>query len=175
MTGHTLVPGSASEAELSRMMRQYGPMLVGTCALLLGDVHLAQDVVQETFIRAYRSRNGFRGEHEGSERAWLFKIAINLCRDQQRSKWFRFVDRRTPIETLNLPMQEVNDEARQLYAAVQTLPTKYREVVLLHYYQEMSVDDMAAAYHVARSTIYRRLDIAHQLLKKTLERWDSRG
>lgn len=52
--GNTLVPGKASEAELSRMMETYGAMLTGTCTVLLGDRHLAQDIVQETFIRAYK-------------------------------------------------------------------------------------------------------------------------
>lgn len=175
MTGNTLVPGKASEAELSRMMRQYGPMLVGTCFMLLGDVHLAQDVVQETFIKAYKNMDSFRGAHEGSEKAWLIRIAVNLCRDQQRSKWFRFVDRSTPIETLSLPEQDVSGEAKQLYAAIQTLPAKYREVILLHYYQEMPVSDIASAFHLTQSSIYRRLDKAQQMLKKTLERWDSLG
>ncbi len=55
MTGKTLVPGYASEAELIRWMKDYGPMLTGTCTALLGDEHLAQDIVQETFIRAYRT------------------------------------------------------------------------------------------------------------------------
>lgn len=175
MTGKPLVPGSASEAELSRWMQAYGPMLVGTCATLLGDVHLAQDIVQETFIRAYQSRDRFRGEHEGSEKAWLVRIAVNLCRDQQRTKWFRFVDRRRSVETLTLPMPEASDEAKQLYAAVQTLPAKYREVILLRYYQDMAMGDIAQALHLAPSSVYRRLQKARQLLKKKLERWDFRG
>lgn len=175
MTGKPLVPGYASEAELSRWMKDYGPMLVGTCATLLGDVHLAQDVVQETFIRAYQHRSRFRGVNEASEKAWLTRIAINLCRDQQRSKWFRFVDKRVPVEELALPMPEAGMEAKQLYAAVQSLPQKYREVILLHFYQDMSVGEIAQTLHIAASSIYRRMKKAQQLLKKKLERWDFCG
>lgn len=54
MTGNTLVPGKASETELCRMMDEYSSMLVGICAILLDDRDLAQDVVQETFIRVYK-------------------------------------------------------------------------------------------------------------------------
>lgn len=175
MTGKPLVPGYASEAELSRWMKDYGPMLVGTCTTLLGDVHLAQDVVQETFIRAYQHRSRFRGDNEASEKAWLTRIAINLCRDQQRSKWFRFVDKRVPVEELALPMPEAGMEAKQLYAAVQSLPQKYREVILLHFYQGMSVGEIAQTLHIAVSSIYRRMKKAQQLLKKKLERWDFCG
>ena len=100
MTGKPWEPGEAAEAELVRWMEDYGPMLAGTCTALLRDAHLAQDVVQETFSRAYQHRGRFRG---GSEKAWLTRIAVNLCRDQQRSKWFRLVDRRVPVEELALP------------------------------------------------------------------------
>ena len=118
MTGKPWEPGEAAEAELVRWMEDYGPMLAGTCTALLRDAHLAQDVVQETFIRAYQHRGRFRG---GSEKAWLTRIAVNLCRDQQRSKWFRLVDRRVPVEELALPAPEADGMAKQLFAAVQAL------------------------------------------------------
>ncbi len=175
MTGKPLVPGNASEAELSRWMKDYGPMLVGTCMALLGDAHLAQDVVQETFIRAYQHRSRFRGQHDGSEKAWLTRIAVNLCRDQQRSKWFRFVDKRVSVEELPLASPQAGDEAKQLYRAVLSLPPKYREVILLHYYQDLSARDIALALHMTASSVYRRMNKAQQLLKKKLERWDFRG
>lgn len=132
--GNTLVPGKASEAELSRMMETYGAMLTGTCTVLLGDRHLAQDIVQETFIRAYKKMDSFRGERQGSEKAWLTRIAVNLCRDERRKKWFRFEDRTIPVEMMTLSAPEASEEAQQLYAAVQTLPQKYREVILLRFY-----------------------------------------
>ena len=133
MTGNTLVPGKASEAELSRMMETYGAMLTGTCTVLLGDRHLAQDIVQQTFIRAYKKMDSFRGERPESEKAWLTRIAVNLCRDERRKKWFRFEDRTIPVEMMTLSAPEASEEAQQLYAVVQTLPQKYREVILLRF------------------------------------------
>lgn len=175
MTGNTLVPGKASEAEISRMMEQYGPMLVGTCKMLLGDVHLAQDAVQETFVKAYRNLGSFRSTFEGSEKAWLTRIAVNVCRDYHRSKWFRFVDRKTQIESLVIPAPEAGTEAKELYRAVQGLPRKYRELILLHYYQGMSVKEITDTLGLASTTVYRRMDKARQMLKKTLEGWDFNG
>lgn len=172
MTGKPLLPGCAPEAQLERWMKDYGPMLVGTCTALLGDAHLAQDVVQETFIRAYQHRGRFRG---GSEKAWLTRIAVNLCRDQQRSKWFRLVDRRVPVEELALPAPQSGGTAGQLYAAVQSLPDAYREIILLRYYQDMSMGDIAQALRLTPSSGYRRLQKARQLLKRKLERGDFRG
>lgn len=173
--GNTLVPGKASEAELSRMMETYGAMLVGTCTMLLGDRHLAQDIVQETFIRAYKKMDSFRGERSESEKAWLTRIAVNLCRDERRKKWFRFVDRTVPIETMTLSAPEASDEAQRLYAAVQSLPQKYREVILLRFYQGMTVPEIAEILHQADGTIYHKLDRAKKMLKKTLERCEFGG
>lgn len=65
----------ATEAELARMMDQHGARLAAVCALMLGDRDLAQDIVQETFIRAYQRLECFRGERQESERAWLTSIA----------------------------------------------------------------------------------------------------
>ena len=72
MTGNTLVPGKASETELCRMMDEYSSMLVGICAILLDDRDLAQDVVQETFIRVYKKMDSFRGARPESEKLPLF-------------------------------------------------------------------------------------------------------
>ena len=86
MTGNTLVPGKASETELCRMMDEYSSMLVGICAILLDDRDLAQDVVQETFIRVYKKMDSFRGARPESEKAWLTRIAVNLCRPAMKSQ-----------------------------------------------------------------------------------------
>lgn len=173
--GNTSVPGKASEAELSRMMETYGGMLVGTCTMLLGDRYLAQDVVQETFIRAYQKMDGFRGERPESEKAWLTRIAVNLCRDERRKKWFRFIDKTISVDQIELPAPEASSEAKTLYAAVQSLPPKYREVILLRYYQDLDAPEIAAILHQTRGTIYRKLGKAQAMLKKTLERCDFGG
>ncbi len=168
--GNAKVPGSAREAELQRMMLTYGNQLVGLCTGLLSDHMLAQDVVQETFIKAYKHMDSFRGENEGSEKAWLTRIAVNLCRDQQRSRWFRFVDRNTSYDMLPERGQQAEDAQIELYHAVTNLPGKYREVILLHYYQDMDAAEIAAALHVSLSSVYRRLEKARKKLKDQLER-----
>lgn len=165
-----LVPGEAREAELIRMMRTYGGMLVGLATGLLGDPHLAQDVVQETFLRAYRRMDTLRGERPESERAWLCRITVNLCRDQQRSRWFRFVDRRVTPEALECAQAEETDQT--LLWAVEQLPMKLKEAILLHYYQDMRAEEMSETLGISTSAVYRRLERARQKLQELLEGWD---
>ena len=165
--GNAQVPGNAREAELARMMAAHGARLAGLCTALLKDAHLAQDVVQETFLRAYTRMDSFRGGHENSERAWLTRIAINTCRDMLRRGWFRWTDRRVTPEALPLAAP---DEPHPLLAeAVMALPRPSREVVLLYYYQGMDVKETAQALGINVNTAKSRLLRARKLLKIHLE------
>lgn len=148
------------------MMDAYGGMLAGLCTAMLGDPDLAQDITQETFLRAFRSFGRFDGK---SEKTWLTRIAMNLCRDYWRSRWFRSVDRRVTPEMLPETAAPENDNSGQVLEAVRALPVKLREVVLLKYFQDMDTDEMARALRISRATVYRRLDRAHAMLRIVLE------
>lgn len=78
---------SDSRSELDRLMEQYGSSLLRMSALYLKDASLAQDAVQETFLKAYRHLGDYRGE--SSEKTWLTTICVNTCRDMLRNPWFR--------------------------------------------------------------------------------------
>lgn len=148
------------------MMETWGGMLAGLCTAMLGDPDLAQDITQETFLRAYRGLRRFDGR---GERAWLTRIAVNLCRDHWRSRWFRYMDRRVTPDMLPEPVAPTGEEGGRVLEAVQQLPEKLREVILLKYFQDMTIDEMTHALTANRATIYRRLDKAHRALKELLE------
>lgn len=154
----------ADNHELLLMMQQYGAHVVGLCTLLLKDAHLAQDVAQETFIRAWKQGN-LRQE---TEKAWLTRVAVNLCRDEQRSRWFRHVDRRiTPEE---LPLQaDAPDTDSDLLDSVHRLPAREREVIVMHYWNDMSPENIAKLLNVDRATVFRRLARGRKRLKIELE------
>jgi len=72
-----------NQAELTRMMQTYGTQLLRLCTLYLKDRMLAEDAVQETFVRAWRA--DFR--QECSEKTFLTRIAINICKNHLRTPW----------------------------------------------------------------------------------------
>ena len=86
---------------LEQAMAQWEVPLLRTCYLLLRDTALAEDAVQETFVKAWRFYDGYR--KEASEKTWLMRIAVNTCRDLQRSKWFIHIDRRVNMDDLPEP------------------------------------------------------------------------
>lgn len=154
---------------LERMMSAYGESLLRMCTLQLRDAHLAEDAVQETFLKAYRHMSSFRGE--SSELTWLTSIAIHVCRDMQRGAWFRHVDRRA--DASELPEPSVTDEYpdRTVIAEVQALPPRYREVILLRYYQGLTLRETGEALRLSQTAVKARLNRANAMLRERLKEW----
>lgn len=148
----------ARDETLSEWLEVYGDLINRTCCLILGDRTLAEDATQETFIRAWKSMAQFKGD--AAPGTWLTRIAINVCRNIRRTAWFRRNDRSISPEDLPL---SAPDEDRTLLLTVQQLPEKHRQVVILRYYQGMSLDETARALGISRSTAHHRL---HKALDK---------
>ena len=72
-------PNASQELWLENAMAQYEAPLLRLCCALLGDAALAEDAVQDTFVRAWRALPHFRGD--SSEKTWLTHIAVNVCRE----------------------------------------------------------------------------------------------
>lgn len=160
--------GEARESALCRLVEAHQTELLRMCYLILRDMALAEDAVQVTFLKAYRALPAFRGEC--SEKSWLSRIAVNTCRDLQRSAWFRHVDRRVTPEMLPEASVPFDAEDETLTLAVMQLPTKLRETLLLYYYQDMTLQEIASTTGVAVSTTSKRLTNAKRRLRETLER-----
>ena len=154
---------------LETLMEEYGTQLLRMCAVYLHDCDLAQDAVQDTFIKAYRHMDAFRGEC--SMKSWLMGIAINVCRDYLRTAWFRRIDRR--IHTDMLPETAAPDEFKDhtVLTEVNRLPKRYREVILLRYYQGMKLKETADALHISSSTVNQRMKRANSILHERLKEW----
>ena len=157
------------EMTLVRMMEQYRTQLVRMAYLYLGDRALAEDAVQETFLKAYAHLNSFRGD--SSEKTWLMRISINTCKDMRHSAWLRWKKRTVPLDTAPECGQEDCHRDDTVLEAVMRLPEKDKQVILLRYYQEMKVSDIAYALKLPESTAASRLKRARDRLHKSLKGW----
>ena len=150
-------------------MDEYGNSVLHTCFVCLSDVQLAEDAMQDTFVKAWRSWGKFENRHPGAEKAWLIRIAINTCRDYRKNRWLRFVDMRRSIEDIPLPIQPVDPVIGEVYEMVKGLPEKYRVCVLLYFWQQMTLEEVAEVLCTSKSTVHHRLQKAKALLKMELE------
>ena len=154
---------AGSAAGLERLMEEYGTGLLRLCALQLGDAALAEDAAQETLLRAWRRYGTFRGE--AAERTWITAIALNVCRDLLRSPWHTHRMELSALAAEDAPWDDTP------LRAVLSLPRKYREVVLLRYYEEFTLEEIADTLGIVPGTVSARLTRAKRKLRPMLEEW----
>ena len=159
---------SEAEQRLESWVRTYGDAVLRICFVYLADASQAEDAMQDTFLRAWHAMSRFEGRNGCSEKTWLMRIAMNVCRDYRRSRWFRHMDLRHALDELPAHLTAIFPEERLLMLDILRLPTKYKQVILLYYYQDMTLEEIAQTLQTSRSTVHHRLKKAEALLKTTL-------
>lgn len=162
-----MAPKNNDEFDIANLMNIYGDTLLRLCFLYLHDFHLAEDAVQETFIKAFRNKNKFRGESD--IKTWLTAIAINECKSLLRKKKGKILSFSNELDDSVKYYDKVFDDT--VINAVCSLKPKYKEVVLLFYYQEMKAKDIAVALGISESAVNVRLTRAREQLKRALKGW----
>ena len=169
-----LVPGALIEESrderFERWMEQYGNAIFHTCFITLSDAHLAEDAMQDTFVKAWKAMDQFEQKFYASEKPWLLRIALNTCRDYRRGAWMRRVNLTAELEKLPAPLIAVTPAERELFLDVMALPDKYRQMILLHYHQNMTLREIGDILRISISTVHARLKKAEGMLRSGLEK-----
>ena len=135
----------------------------------IGDFHRSEDITQEIFIRIYRSLSKFRGD--SSIYTWIYRISINTIRTYAKKD-------RTIADTLSVDhMEDIPDDAwdeeklveglqnSSVISLIQRLPDKYKEVLVLYYYQDLKVEDICSVLNEPSGTIKSKLHRGRNMLK----------
>ena len=179
---------SIDDRELQLKIDAYSDMLFKLSFLRLRNVQDAEDVVQEVFYQYLKKPQVFQSpEHE---KAWFLKVTLNGCRKVWRSAWKRHqspwpsdgqeadsspldvADREADTDGRDLQPEErfFRQEAdRRVLEAVLGLPEKYRDVIHLFYYEELSVKGIARVTGRGTSTVTSQLTRGRELLRKSLK------
>jgi RNA polymerase sigma-70 factor (ECF subfamily) len=160
----------ASELDdIDQLVHRYRARLLRFVVFSIGDQDLAESIVQDCFMKAYNARASFRGEC--SVNTWLNRIALNLIRDYQRTKKFRFWTgfRKTALEiteiasTLpsgagtperNLLMRE---QVAQVAEALEGLSFNQRTVFLMRFQEGMGIKEISLATDISVNTVKTHL------------------
>jgi RNA polymerase sigma-70 factor (ECF subfamily) len=147
---------------------------------LVRDKELANDLVQETFMKAFSSLKTYRSEYRFS--TWLYKIAANSSIDHLRKKRIRALSLDNPIQTgdgeigfevadySHHPEREMvrHEQEASINDAISSLPRKYRQVIIARHQEEKSYEEIADELGVPVGTVKARIFRARELLKKRL-------
>ena len=150
---------------LEGWVRLYGSDLLRLCWSMLGTRDLAEDAVQETFVKAWRGMNRFEDRSEGETKAWLCRIAVNVCRDTARSAWWKHRRLHLAIDELPPALTPVSEDSRELFLLIADLPKHLKEPLLLHALEGLTMEETAAALGISRPTLRKRLKQACELLR----------
>lgn len=157
-------------------MERWGPAVWGLALARTCSAADAQDVYQDVFIRLAMDDTDFAEEEH--LKAWLLRVALNRCRDLERSAWRRRTVALDEVAEAADPAADpsLSVEARELVDAVAGLAPKLREAVYLHYALELGCDEIARLVGVRPATVRTRLHRARNQLRLTMGgRFDGEG
>jgi RNA polymerase sigma-70 factor, ECF subfamily len=164
------------------LVRRYQNYVFRLCYLVMRSEQDAEDMTQETFIRAFGALPRFEFREGTSFEGWLYRIAVNACRSRMRRKWYQVLPWPEPAPHLASELAEQPDQLLmrgerrdEILAAIDMLGDKHRLVVILRYYAGMSNEEIARALNIPSGTVRSRMHVARQRLRALLEQEEEKG
>lgn len=144
----------------------YGNRLMKTCYLILNDEMESEDVVQETFLRVFKNIYSFKGK--SSLYTWIYSIAMNLCRDSLRKRTLDLpFNEDLEIETVEESIFE-NIDRKALRQELVKLPPIYKEVLVLFYFEGLSIKEISEISNEKEGTIKSKISRGRNKLRESL-------
>ncbi len=152
-------PGTAIDADalVVALFQQEGQSLVRLARIFVDDRNAAEDLVQEAFIRLARSAHRIQDESKAA--AYLRSIVLNLARDNNR-RGLVSLRHHLPQDERRASTEdeiELEEDKQQVIDALRELPHRQRTALVLRYYEELGVDDIAAAMGISRNSVKTHL------------------
>ena len=151
------------------LFEQEGRSLVRLARLFVDDRNAAEDLVQEAFIRLARTYHRLKDESKAP--AYLRSIVLNLARDHNR-RGLVSLRHRLPLGQEGAEEEDVlvlREDQRQVIDALRDLPHRQRDCLVLRYYQELGIDDIADALGISRNSVKTHLQRGLAAMESRLE------
>ena len=151
----------------SSLFEQHKNLVYKTAYLMLGEVHGAEDALQEVFLSVHKSLSSFDAR-KGAFTTWLYRITFNYCLNDRRKQRHASLEDASPMLAIDFPSTQLEEEDL-LWQATRSLSEKQKAVVILRYYWELPYSEIAFILDVPLGTVKSRLDLALKSLRKILE------
>ena len=149
-------PADGVEAVLDK----YGNNLYRICLITLKNQADAEDALQDTLVRYLQKAPRF--ESEEHQKAWLIRVAVNICRDMLRKRRYH------QEELENIPVPQADEHQQSALDALLTLPEQFRIPMTLHYVEGYSVAELAKLLSLTQSAVKMRLSKGRTLLREAV-------
>ncbi|WP_339149071.1 MULTISPECIES: sigma-70 family RNA polymerase sigma factor [unclassified Sutcliffiella] len=162
---------SDKEQLINELMNETGDAVLHLVFTYVKNRTIAEDLTQEIFIKCYEKIEQFH--HQSSIKTWLYRIASNHCKDYLKSWHYRKlllnekILNYIPSKAKDVELEVIaKSEEASLTKAVMELPIQFREVVILHYYEDLPLTEISAITSVNVNTLKTRLKRAREILKE---------
>ncbi|WP_059172316.1 sigma-70 family RNA polymerase sigma factor [Bacillus sp. FJAT-27445] len=174
---HTIYPNNIDCQDTEKVIEQLMDLYTEKVYLLaysfVKDRGLAEDISQEVFLKVYKYFDRYRGE--AALATWIYRITVNTSKDFLKKKswkqlllessFFEGIKRTESTETTFFKA----DQNEQLLQTVLTLPVKYREVIVLYYFYDVTIHELARMLDLNTNTVKTRLCRGRDMLKRKLK------
>lgn len=157
---------------LSQLIQDYATDLKRIAYLYVNDMAECEDIIQEVFISCYQNLSNYR--KESSYKTWLIQITINKCKDHKK----RWSVKRLFYKS-EVFLDKTSDSAEEKYIQglhsneiikqISFLSAKYKEVLILYYYQELTMNEISEVLGIKLNTVKSRLLRGKEMLRLKLE------
>ena len=155
-----------TEEEFSKKYDLYKPMLYNIAYSYLKNTSDADDIVQDTFMKYLSTNKSF--EAEENEKYFLIRVCINISINLLKSKWKKDV---VKYDSIALNITYNNDDSSNIdyFSLICNLPLKYKSVMVLYYWEDFSVEEVAKALNISTSSVKKRLERGRNMIKDKIE------
>ncbi|MBQ3001118.1 MAG: RNA polymerase sigma factor [Bacilli bacterium] len=150
-----------SNEAFNELYYQYKPMIYNIAYTYVHNVHDADDIVQEVFLKYLKSTEEFAGKN--NEKYWLIRVTINTAKSFVTSSWRKKVI--LDEETIDKQKNNDSDSNDDLFEIIYSLPRKYKEVIVLYYYEDLMIAEIASILSISQSACKKRLERARNLIR----------
>lgn len=162
------------QTAFGEIVDQYSTLMLRTASMIVGDRDIAEDVVQDALIQAWHHLSDLR--KAGALRPWLMRIVVNQCISFKRrlARTTAFMRQALSEQETDMMAQAADDYKGRmerdwdLAGAIESLPVKQRVVIVLHYYNGMTLPEMSQALQTSENTLKKRIQAALSNLRRIL-------
>lgn len=148
---------------VEEVLKRYSAMVYRLAFIRTQNRQDAEDITQEVFLKYIRSGKTF--ESEEHRKSWLLKVTVNTSKSMLTSAWARHYAHMDEVREESCQMEEKSE----VFYAVQSLPEKYRIVIQLYYYEDLSVREISQILSKKESTVKSLLHRGRKMVKNILE------
>lgn len=164
-----------NERAVEVLLERFGDRLLRTALGICGDLQIAEEVVQDAMLQVCQKIHGF--EERSSLGTWMFRITVNMAKNRTRGNWLQRFALREGIRVEAVPAPEGNqpevvvireEQGRNVMDCLQELPAKYRDVLVLYYLEDFSVQEISRILEQPEGTVKSKMSRGRALLKERL-------